>query len=124
MTAETHSAPSSDRGFTLVEILVAIVVAGILAAVAIIGIASLTDKGGDSACEASKDAAKAASTVHYANTGTWPTTFTAMTSTTPKELEVPSGVTVNATTLVGQGSSWTLTLSPGSGSVGPTFACS
>jgi hypothetical protein len=122
MNAETNPTIANDRGFTLVEILVAIVVAGILAAVAIIGIASLTDSGGDSACEASRDAAKTAATVHYANTGSWPTTFTAMTSTTPKELEVPSGVTVNSTTLVGSG--WTLTLTPGSGSVGPTFACS
>lgn len=122
MNIETTTAPSRDRGFTLVEILVAIVVAGILAAVAIIGIASLTDSGGDSACEASRDAAKTAATVHYANTGAWPTTFTSMTSTNPKELEVPSGVTVNSTTLVGD--NWTLTLTPGAGSNGPTFACS
>lgn len=122
MTTEITTSSSKDRGFTLVEILVAIVVAGILAAVAIIGIASLTDSGGDSACEASRDAAKTAATVHYANTGAWPDAFTDMTTTSPKELEVPSGVTVNALTL--EGDNWTLTMTPGAGNDGPSFACS
>lgn len=122
MTTENTTASNKDRGFTLVEILVAIVVAGILAAVAIIGIASLTDSGGDSACEASRDAAKTAATVHYANTGAWPANFSAMTTTTPAELEVPSGVTVDGLTLKGSG--WTLTMTAGSGGAGPTFSCS
>ena len=39
-----------ERGFTLVELLVAIVVVGVLAAVAIVGINSLVNKGENAAC--------------------------------------------------------------------------
>ena len=43
----------AEAGFTLVEMLVSIVVVGVLTAVAIVGIAGLTDKGGNAACSAS-----------------------------------------------------------------------
>ena len=51
-----------DKGFTLIEILIAIVLVGILSAVAVVGISNLVSKGTASACTASNDAAKAAST--------------------------------------------------------------
>ncbi len=73
---------SRDAGFTLVEIVIAIVLVGILSAVAVVGIGSLTDKGNDSACEASLDAAKAAAVVHLASTNSYPATLTAMTTGT------------------------------------------
>ncbi|CAB4885574.1 unannotated protein [freshwater metagenome] len=116
--AESTDASASRNGFTLIEVLIAIVVVGILSAVVIIGISSLTNKGSGSACQASADAAKAAATVHYANTGAYPASLNAMTVTSPKELELPTGVTapVNSTT----GATWTLTMTPGSP---PTFAC-
>ncbi len=110
---------SNDKGFTLIEVLIAIVVVGILSAVVIIGIGALTNKGNSSACQASADAAKAAATVHYANTGSYPATLSAMTVTSPKELELPSGVTVAAN--VTAGATWTLTMTAGTP---PTFACS
>ncbi|MEZ5249414.1 MAG: type II secretion system protein [Ilumatobacteraceae bacterium] len=53
-----------DRGFTLVEILIAIVLVGILSAVVVVGIGNLTDKGTDAAA-ASLDAAKSATVVYY-----------------------------------------------------------
>ena len=55
-----------DKGFTLIEILIAIVLVGILSAVAVVGISNLVSKGTASACTASKDAAKAASAVYFA----------------------------------------------------------
>ena len=48
-----------DKGFTLIEILIAIVLVGILSAVAVVGISNLVSKGSTSACAASADAAKA-----------------------------------------------------------------
>ncbi|MFM2077257.1 MAG: hypothetical protein RJA49_1147 [Actinomycetota bacterium] len=113
-----------DRGFTLIEILIAIVVVGILSAVAVVGIASLTSKGNSSACTASKDAAKAAAVVHYTTTGAYPTTLSAMTTTTPVELSLPTGVTVDPLdTTKTKGAGWTLALTAGGGAVAPTFTC-
>jgi prepilin-type N-terminal cleavage/methylation domain-containing protein len=121
-----HSSRSRDRGFTLVEILIAIVVVGILAAVVVVGVSALTSKSGSAACTASLDAAKSASIVHYTNTGAFPTTFTDMTAATPPnpaELTLPAAVTVDATGLIASGSNWSLTLTPGAAGVAPTFTC-
>lgn len=118
-----------DEGFTLVEILIAIVLVGILSTVAVVGISSLTSKGSTSACTASLDAAKASSIVYYAsNANAYPTTFTQLTAasaTTPAALTLPSGVTVNATGLIASNASWKLTMTAGaSANVAPSFVCS
>ena len=66
-----------DKGFTLIEILIAIVLIGILSAVAVVGISNLVSKGGSSACVASKDASTAASAVYFAaNNNTYPISHT------------------------------------------------
>jgi prepilin-type N-terminal cleavage/methylation domain-containing protein len=110
-----------ESGFTLIELLVAIVVVGVLTAVAIVGIAGLTDNGKASACQASLDAAKAASAVHYSNSnGNFPTDFEEM--ITAKELEVPSTVEVlPATPKLMTGNGWTLTIG-GGGSSANTYS--
>lgn len=110
-----------DRGFTLVEILVAIVLVGIPSAVVVVGVGSLTSKGSAAACSSSLDAARAASTVHLTSTGAYPTTFTAM--TTSGALSLPSTVSVDASGTAASGTGWTLTLSPGTGGSAPTFWC-
>jgi prepilin-type N-terminal cleavage/methylation domain-containing protein len=121
-----------DQGFTLVEILVAIVLVGILSAVAVLGINGLTKSGGNSACTASADAAKAASLVYYTNTaGTYPTTMGQLTDATGGAplLVLPAQAAivgdVKTSLVVKQGTSWTLTMAlPAVGSTaGPTFSC-
>jgi len=122
-----------DRGFTLVEILIAIVLIGVLSAVVVVGISSLTDEGSDSACEASLDAAKAGAVVYYAShDNTYPTTFTEMTNPSgeepnivPAALTLPSGASVVDETTIEQSDNWTLTMTPSEdGSTAPTFTCS
>src|SRR5947207_2464354 len=99
----------------------AIVVAGILAAVAIVGIGGLTNTANTTGCTASKDAATTASAAYYAdNAQVWPTTFTAMTGSTPPLYSPPASATVTATT-VKQGG-WTLTIG-GGGASPTTFTC-
>lgn len=132
---DTTTRPSRrDGGFTLVEIVIAIVLVGILSAVVVVGIGNLTDKGETAACQASLDAAKAATVVFYSsNNNAWPATMLAMTQTTPAALTLPSEVTLNSTAITGPpavaignratGTGWTLTMTPSVGGNQPTFVC-
>lgn len=113
---------AADEGFTLIELLIAIVIVGVLATVVVVGIAGLTNNGKTSACQASMDATKAATAVYYANNnGTYPATLLAMTGSSPKMLELPTGVTLSGGNLIATGNGWTLTMTAGSP---PTYACS
>jgi prepilin-type N-terminal cleavage/methylation domain-containing protein len=113
-----------NRGFTLIEILIAIVLIGILSAVAVVGISNLVSKGGKSACSATRDAATSASAVYFASTGAYPIDFSVMTLTTPPTLTLPSGVALSATpftTLTGSG--WTLQMTGiGNATTAPVFS--
>lgn len=113
-----------DDGFTLVEIVVAIVLVGVLSAVVVVGVGRLTSQGADAACTASKDAARAGVTVYQGSNLAYPTTLTEMTSGAPAALSLPSGVTVDGSGLVATGDGWTLTMVPGSAGGPPTFVCS
>jgi len=134
-TASNHhherSSGRRDRGFTLVEILIAIVLVGILSAVVVVGVSNLTDKGSASACSASMDAAKTGSIVYFTSTAAYPTTLLQMTSLDPAALTLPSDVTLNTAVVGGNavgtiatGQGWSLTLTPGATGKAPTFACS
>ena len=131
-----------DRGFTLVEILIAIVLVGILSAVVVVGISNLTNKGSKSACDASADAARAGAVVYYTSNSAYPTTITQMTTATgtgataiPAALVLPSGVTppnaaaitspvaAAAGLLVQSGTSWYMLMTPGANNAAPTFTC-
>jgi prepilin-type N-terminal cleavage/methylation domain-containing protein len=112
--------PDRDGGFTLVEILIAIVLVGILSAVVVVGVGTLTDQGNDSACTASLDASKAGAVVYFAQNGSYPDEFTDMTAASA--LEPPTDVTVNPNTLEAEG--WTLTIAGGGAASKPTFTCS
>lgn len=114
MLKQMQERRGSDEGFTLIELLIAIVVIGVLSAVVIVGIGGLTDSGQKSACKTSADAAKAATAVFYANNnGTYPITFTSMTGSAPKMLELSGGTTVDVTGLIASGTGWILTMAPG-----------
>jgi prepilin-type N-terminal cleavage/methylation domain-containing protein len=123
MLQQLRAKRAQEGGFTLIELLIAIVVVGILAAVVIVGIGSLTNKGAKSTCQASADAAKAASVVHYANTnGTWPADLEDM--VTANELSLPTGVTPPADgALTMSINGITLTMTAASGTAAPAFSC-
>lgn len=112
-----------DRGFTLIEILIAIVLVGILSAVVVVGVGALTGSGSAASCTASMDAVRTATEVHYANARAYPTTFTDMTGATPAELSLSSGVSVDGSGLAVTGEGWTLTMTPGTAGARPTYTC-
>ncbi|MEP7202779.1 MAG: prepilin-type N-terminal cleavage/methylation domain-containing protein [Ilumatobacteraceae bacterium] len=125
-----------DKGFTLIEILIAIVLVGILSAVAVVGISNLVSKGSTAACGASLDAAKAGSAVYYAENATYPATLAAVANGV--YLTLPNGVTTNGAAVVAAAphpaaaigmqtagsASWRLTMTAaGTGTTAPTFLC-
>lgn len=112
-----------EPGFTLIEILVAIVLVGILSAVVVVGIGRLTRTGSASACAASLDAARTGTNVYLTTSNTFPTTLLQMTLASPPALELPSGVSIDASGGTARGNGWTLSMTPGVGAAAPTFAC-
>ena len=110
-----------DDGFTLVEILIAMVLVGVLSAVVVLGISKLTDKASSASCSASADAARTASLASFTQRLTYPTSFADLTQSsgaTPPLLVLPSGGKADGRTVATK--DWTLTMS---GSAPPTFTC-
>jgi prepilin-type N-terminal cleavage/methylation domain-containing protein len=59
-----------DKGFTLVELLIVIVILGILATVTVFAVRGITDQGQESACEATAKTYEVAIEAYYAANGT------------------------------------------------------
>ena len=107
-----------ERGFTLIELLLTIVVVGILASIAIVGIGGLTETAKAATCKPTLDAARAAVTSYFAkqDPNKYPSGFDVMVSS--QDLVLQGGVqSPTATTLTDGGSpaSWTITLNPATG---------
>jgi prepilin-type N-terminal cleavage/methylation domain-containing protein len=71
----------ADRGFTLIELLIVIVVLGILAAVVVFSLGSVTGKSAIAACQADGATVNTAIAAYYANNGAYPTSISNLTST-------------------------------------------
>ena len=61
-----------DRGFTLVELLIVIVILGILATVTVFAVKGMTDKAKTNTCAADRKAMEVAVEGYYADTGAYP----------------------------------------------------
>ena len=58
-----------DKGFTLVELLIVIVILGILATITVFAVRGITDQGQTSACEADEQTLQVAVEAYYAQKG-------------------------------------------------------
>jgi type II secretion system protein G len=70
-----------EQGFTLIELLIVIVVLGILAAVVVFSLGSVTGKSAIAACQADGATVNTAIAAYYANNGAYPTSINNLTST-------------------------------------------
>jgi prepilin-type N-terminal cleavage/methylation domain-containing protein len=131
-TTRSPEVVQDDVGFTLIEILIAIVLIGILSAVAVVGISSLVSKGTSSACGASKDAATAGSAVYFGSTNAYPATLALLAGS--GAFTLPNGVSTNTAISTGPpvaavgmqttGASWFLTMTTaGTATTAPVFGC-
>ncbi|MGB8860648.1 MAG: prepilin-type N-terminal cleavage/methylation domain-containing protein, partial [Ilumatobacteraceae bacterium] len=68
----------NDRGFTLVELLIVIVILGILATVTVFAVRGITNQGKTSACAADKKTIEVAAEAHQAQFGNYPASIAAM----------------------------------------------
>ena len=58
----------SDKGFTLIELLIVIIILGVLAAIVVLSVSGITDKGATNACKASVETIDTAAEALIANT--------------------------------------------------------
>ena len=63
---------NQDKGFTLVELLIVIVILGILATVTVFAVRGITDKGKDNACQIEAKTIETAAEAYYAQEGNDP----------------------------------------------------
>lgn len=67
-----HIESKKDKGFTLVELLIVIVILGILATVTVFAVRGITDQGKTSTCAADKKTYEVASEAYWAQNQAWP----------------------------------------------------
>ena len=60
-----------DKGFTLVELLIVIVILGILATVTVFAVTGITNRGKTAACDADRKTLETAEEAYSANTGSY-----------------------------------------------------
>ena len=66
---EVPAEQQKDKGFTLVELLIVIVILGILATVTVFAVRGITDQGKTSACEADQKTLETATEAYFAQYG-------------------------------------------------------
>ena len=93
---EAEMAPKRDKGFTLVELLIVIVILGVLSTVTVFAVSGITSRGEDARCDADKRTVEVAAEAYYAENGAWPA---AMSNLVPGFIKSDSGLhAVDATT--------------------------
>ena len=87
---------NNDKGFTLVELLIVIVILGILATVTVFAVRGITDQGQSNACEVEGRTLETAIESYYAQNQVDPPNVDALTPTYLKDLPDTNKWTFNA----------------------------
>jgi prepilin-type N-terminal cleavage/methylation domain-containing protein len=103
MVLSNINTKQKDRGFTIVELLVVIVVIGILAAITIVSYSGITARANTQANKSNANSVIQAAQVVYANTGAYPVTSatpaTVLANLNASDAKVPSTLSVSSTTV-------------------------
>jgi general secretion pathway protein G len=91
-----------DKGFTLVELLIVIVILGILATVTVFAVSGITEKGQTSACSADRKTLEVAVEAYFAQNNAYPTDANALV-TAGLLRTAPSTHTVSGSTITAVG---------------------
>jgi prepilin-type N-terminal cleavage/methylation domain-containing protein len=98
-TIQQRARASGDRGFTLVELLIVIVVLGILSGIVVFGIARFRSDAQNAACKADVATVSVAADAYDASTGNYPASIDVLVSGQYLKAAPGSGkYTFNATT--------------------------
>jgi len=116
---------ADDRGFTLLEVLVAVIQVGVMGAVITAAASSLVSSGRENACDASAATARTAALVFRTDHQRFPTTFAEMTAGERPAIELPEGVELDQSGagMRVRGDGWVLAMLPAAGGAAPTFVC-
>lgn len=71
-----------ERGFTLVELLIVVVILGILAGIVVFAVGNLTDNASTNGCDTEATTVETAAEAYKADTGAYPTAITDLTGGT------------------------------------------
>lgn len=93
MSLENIKRMKSEKGFTIVELLIVIVIIGILAAIVIVAYAGITQRANTSKAQANADSVQKLAETINADSGSYPTSITAFTTGTTTS-KLPSGITL------------------------------
>lgn len=105
-----------EGGFTLIELLLVIVILGVLAAVVVLSVRGITDRGQSAACGATYTATVTALEAYYAQDGAYPDDLESL---VPEFLTQGNGVEIEGGTI--DANDWTLTYTVGADNDSYTF---
>jgi general secretion pathway protein G len=108
-----RDARRNDKGFTLVELLIVIVILGVLAGIVVFAVSGITDRGELAACKADVSSVQTASEAYYAKYGYWAPGYADDTTFTPTHVGLVPGFLKAAP----NPTKYTITYVPGNGSV-------
>jgi general secretion pathway protein G len=87
-----------DKGFTLVELLIVIVILGVLATVTVFAVQGITSRGAKSACDAEVKTVEVAVEAYYAQNNAYPANLAALDGVFLKSTPDATKISYNAST--------------------------